>query len=170
MTEPLASDNDSVLWSKFARSVRSNALGEVASQAVRVGGFVALARMLDPSDIGLLRILLVVSILAGLVCEGGIADALVQRAALQPEHEATGWWLNAFISVLVAIALYLGALTLEHWMNMPGLAVGIRVMCPAIVLEGLAWTANARLRRRLEFGPLAASEVAAEIGFVATAL
>ena len=170
MTEPLASDNDSVLWSKFARSVRSNALGEVASQAVRVGGFVALARMLEPSDIGLLRILLVVSILAGLVCEGGIPDALVQRANLQSEHEATGWWLNALISLLVAVALYSGAPMIEHWMNMPRLAVGIRIVCPAIVLEGLAWTANARLRRRLEFGPLAASEVAAEIGFVATAL
>ena len=170
MTEPLTSDNDTVLWSKFARSVRSNALGEVASQAVRVGGFVALARMLAPSDIGLLRILLVVSILAGLVCEGGIPDALVQRADLQSGHEATGWWLNALISVLVAIALYSSAPMIEHWMNMPRLAVSIRIICPAIVLEGLAWTANARLRRRLEFGPLAASEVAAEIGFVATAL
>ena len=76
MTESIQPDTDAVLWSKFARSVRSNALGEVASQAVRVGGFVALARMLEPSDIGLLRILLVVTILAGLVCEGGIPDAL----------------------------------------------------------------------------------------------
>jgi PST family polysaccharide transporter len=170
MTEPITSDNDAVLWSKFAHSVRSNALGEVASQAVRVGGFVALARMLEPSDIGLLRILLVVSLLAGLVCEGGIPDALVQRADLQPQHEATSWWLNAIISVLMVIGLYVGAPTIEQWMNMPRLAVGIQIICPAIVLEGLAWTANARLRRRLEFGPLAASEVAAEIAFVATAL
>src|ERR1700683_1097400 len=170
MTEPITSDTDAVLWSKFASSVRSNALGEVASQAVRVGGFVALARMLEPSDIGLLRMLLVVSILAGLLCEGGIPDALVQRADLQPEHEATGWWLNGLLSVAVVIALFSGAPMIAAWMNMPRVAMGIGIISPAIVLEGLAWTANARLRRRLEFGPLAASEVAAEIAFVATAL
>lgn len=170
MTERIQSDNDAALWSKFARSVRSNALGEVASQAVRVGGFVALARMLEPQDIGLLRILIVVSILAGLACEAGIPDALVQRADLQSEHEATGWWLNAFISVLVAVGLYSGASMIERWMNMPRLGLGIQIICPAVVLEGLAWTANARLRRRLEFGALAASEVAAEVGFLATAL
>jgi PST family polysaccharide transporter len=161
---------DTALWTKFAKSVRANTLGEFASQGVRVGGFVALARMLQPSDIGVLRMLIIISMLAALLCEGGISDALVQRRDLQPEHEATGWWLNLGISALVASALYLGAPIIQNLLNLPLLAAGIRLLCVPILFEGLAWTANARLRRRLEFGALAASEVAAEVAFAATAL
>jgi PST family polysaccharide transporter len=50
------------------------------------------------------------------------------------------------------------------------LAFGLRLISVPCFLEGLAIIATARLRRRMSFGPIALSEVFAEIGFVVTAI
>jgi O-antigen/teichoic acid export membrane protein len=77
------------LWGAFARSVRRNLLGELAANLIRVGGLIFLARALQPRDFGLLRMLIVLSALAGLVSIAGMPEALIQRKQLLVEHEAT---------------------------------------------------------------------------------
>src|SRR6267154_5517829 len=51
----------------FARGVRDNVIGEIALQVVRIGGLIVLARALTPSDFGLFRVLLTVSMIIMMV-------------------------------------------------------------------------------------------------------
>ncbi len=55
-------------------------------------------------------------------------------------------------------------------MKMPALRGGIRLLCIPFLLEGAAVTGNARLRRDLRFGALAAADVLGEVAFLAVAL
>jgi len=55
-------------------------------------------------------------------------------------------------------------------MKMPDLQQGMRLLCIPFLLEGAAVTANARLRRDLRFGALAAADVLAECAFLVVAL
>lgn len=161
---------DRGLWPAFARSVRDNLMAELAVQGLRLGGMVVLARALRPADFGLLKILLVVGMLATLVNEAGIPDALIQRKELKPEHEATAWWLSLALAVTTTAALYASAPAIARLMAMPALAEGVRLICLPIFLEGTAVIANARLRRQLRFGVLAAADVLGEASFLVTSL
>ncbi len=158
------------LWNAFARSVRDNMVAEFVVQALRVGGMVVLARALSPDDFGLFKILVVVSTFAMLVNEAGIPDALIQRRDLSPAHHSTAWWMSIGIALMTASLLYGGAPALAHFMKMPGLRLGMRLLCIPFLLEGAAVTANARLRRDLRFTALAAADVFAEFAFLAVAL
>jgi lipopolysaccharide exporter len=153
-----------------ARGVRDNVIAEVGVQGLRVGGLVVLARALRPEDFGLLRVLLVVTVFAALTNEAGIPDALIQRKEVTPAHEATAWWLSVAMSLGTAALLYAAAPVLAAIMKMPRLCEGVRLLCLPMLLEGTAVAANARLRRRLSFGALAAADVISEAAFLVTAL
>ena len=158
------------LWSAFAQSVRDNVIGEVAVQILRFGGLIVLARALRPGDFGLFRVLLVVSAFAMLVNESGIPDALIQRKVLTTSHESTAWCLSLTLAFISVTTMYLAAPLVARAMEMPALTSGIRLLCIPILLEGTAVTANARLRRALRFGALAAADVAGEAAFLVLAL
>src|SRR5437868_14247831 len=92
IAEPDSAEQRHSLWQAVARSVRDNVIAEFVVQAVRLGGFVVLARALGPDEFGVFRVLLVVAVLTTLSNESGIPDALVQRKEITPAHEATAWW------------------------------------------------------------------------------
>ncbi|HWJ40909.1 MAG TPA: hypothetical protein VNT29_07235 [Candidatus Limnocylindrales bacterium] len=75
----------------FARGVRDNVIGEVALQAVRIGGLVVLARELMPSDFGLFRVLITFSAIIMMVNDLAAPDTLVQRPELTSAHESSAW-------------------------------------------------------------------------------
>jgi O-antigen/teichoic acid export membrane protein len=56
--------------------------GELSVQLTRVAGIIFLARHLEPSDFGLYRMLLAICVLAILVNEAEMSEALIQRKAL----------------------------------------------------------------------------------------
>jgi O-antigen/teichoic acid export membrane protein len=158
------------LWQAFARSVRDNVMAEVMVQSLRVGGLIILARALTPSDFGWFRILMVISAFVMLVNEAGIPDALIQRRELRTEHHTTAWWMCIALATLAAGAMYFGAPVLANLMKMPELIGGVRLLCIPIFIEGVAVTANARLRREMRFGALACADVFAEAAFLCVAL
>ncbi len=158
------------LWQAFARSIRDNAIAEFAVQILRIAGTVVLARALTPTDFGLLKVLVVITIIAGIASEVGIPDALVQRRTLTPQHEAGALWLSTGLGLLTAIALFFFAPGIARLMEMPQLSLGIRLLCVPILMDSTTVTANARLRRELRFGALALADVMAETAFLVTAI
>jgi PST family polysaccharide transporter len=154
----------------FARGVRDNVIGEVALQAVRIGGLVVLARALTPSDLGLLRVLIKFIAIIMMVNDLAAPDTLVQRPELTSAHESSAWWATISVSILTCCALYFLAPLIAQAMAMPTIANALRLLCIPILLEGSVSVPIARLTRRLEFRTLALAEVAGELAFLATAI
>lgn len=156
-------------WHAFSRGVRDNLLAEVVVQGLRVGGTVALARSLAPSDFGLLKSLLIVAMVAVVFSEAGIPDALIQREDLRREHETTAWWLTVGLTGSTLVVLYLGAPIVARALAIHRLEFAIRLICLPLMLEGTAIVSVARLSRSFRFGALALADIFAEIAFLATA-
>lgn len=167
---PIDAEGLRKLWQAFARSIRDNAMAEFAVQILRITSTVVLARALTPTDFGLLKVLVVISIIAGITSEVGIPDALVQRRTLTPQHEASALWLSIGLGLLTAIALFFFAPGIARLMEMPQLSLGIRLLCVPLMLDSTTAPANARLRREMRFGALALADVIAEIAFLVTAI
>ncbi len=153
-------------WHAFSRGVRDNLLAEVVVQGLRVGGTVALARTLVPSDFGLLKLLLIVSMVAVVFSEAGIPDALIQCEDLRPEHEATAWWLTVGLTGVTLAVLYLGAPIVARALAIRHLGFAIRLICLPLMLEGTAIVSVARLSRFFRFGALALADIFAELAFL----
>lgn len=158
------------LWQAVARSVRDNVIAEFVVQAVRLGGFVLLARALSPGQFGIFRVLLVVAVLAALSNDAGIPDALVQLKEISAAHETTAWWLSMLTALGATLILYATAPLIAAAMDMPELTGGARLLCLPILLDATTVVSAARLRRRLNFSALAAADVLAEVSFVVVAL
>ena len=154
----------------FARGVRDNVIGEVALQAVRIGGLVVLARALTPSDFGLFRVLVTLSAIIMMVNDLAAPDTLVQRHELTGAHESSAWWATISVSILTCGALYLLAPLVAEAMAMPAISSPLRLLCIPILLEGSVSVPIARLTRRLEFRTLAIAEVVGELAFLGVAI
>ena len=158
------------LWKEFSGGVRDNAVAECAAQTLRFGGLVVLARALSPADFGLFKVLFVVSVFATLVTGVGLPDALVQRKEITPEQESTALCLSLVLAAASAAALFAVAPFIASLMVMPGLVVGLRLLCLPVLLEGTSVIANARMRHQLRFRELAIADVAGEAAFLGAAL
>lgn len=161
---------DDGLWAAFARSVRVNVFAEVFSQGIRVGGFIYLARHLLPADFGILRVLITATLLVGIAASAGIPDAIIQRAELTMDHEATAGWIIFGLSIASAAILFLTAGLIATAMAMPALKAAIALMALPVMIDGSSSMANARLRRQLRFGALARADFLAELAFLAVAV
>jgi O-antigen/teichoic acid export membrane protein len=154
----------------FARGVRDNVIGEIGLQAVRIGGLVILARALTPSDFGMFRVLLTISMMIMMVNDLAAPDTLVQRHALTPAHESSAWWATNAVSLFTCGAIYIGAPLVARAMAMPAITGPLRLLCIPILLEGSVSVSLARLTRRLDFRIIAIAEVLGELAFLAVAI
>lgn len=158
------------LWRAFARSVLFNLQAELAANLIRVGGVIFLARALQPRDFGVLRILIVLGAIAARIGTVGFPEAVIQRKQLLVEHQTTAWWLTVACAGATAAALFAAASFIERLMEMVNLGAMIRLLCIPIFIEGTSAVPNALLQRELRYAALAAADVVAEFGFVASAV
>ncbi|MDO8432688.1 MAG: lipopolysaccharide biosynthesis protein [Candidatus Binatus sp.] len=166
----MAEAADEFLWAAFVRNVRVNVLAEVFSQGIRIGGFIFLARTLQPADFGILRILITSTLLVGMVANAGIPDAIIQRKELDSDHESTAWWLNLVLSAGAATLLCAIAGLIASAMAMPMLTTSLTLLAIPVLIDATSSIANARLRRQLRFSALATADFSAELAFLCGAL
>lgn len=112
---------------------------------------VALARMLAPADFGLFALASVFIMLADIVIEQGLADAVIQRHRIGRAHLEAAFWLMSgcgllFAGLYVALAGPLAAL-----LDQPALAPVLRVLALPVLFGALSRTHEALLRRRMAF-------------------
>lgn len=129
-----------------------------------------LARLLTPTDFGLLAMMMAFIVFAGVIVDGGFGYALIQRQSDDADDATT-----AFVSTLAA-ALALGALlwlaapAVAAFYRQPALLAPLRLLCLILPLNALAAIPNALLSLRLDFRPRALTEVVASLVSGAAAL
>lgn len=144
--------------------------------AGRIGTTVAvtflLAKLLGPTEFGLLAMAGVLIAVAQTLIQQGLAAAIVQREQLTARH------LDAAFVVLLAAGVLMASLTAAVsplWAlvnRAPGLTVVCLALAPLVLLQGLAVVPEAILRRELQFRAVALRTLLASTlsGVVAVAL
>jgi PST family polysaccharide transporter len=118
--------------------------------------FAVLSRLLTPEAFGLVALASVFTALTKLIAEQGLADALVQRAELEPEHLDTAFWLSVAVGVGLAILLAASAWLIADVINEPDVAPVIMWLSTILLFTGLSSVQRAILARELRFASLAA--------------
>ncbi len=150
------------------------AAGNWGYQIATLVVFSILANLLTPAAFGLVALASVFVALMKLVEEQGMADALVQREDLEPEHLDTAFWISIGLSIALAVILTTGSALLATLVNEPDVAPILAWLSISLVLSGMSSVQRAILARDLRFASLTlrtlSSVVAGGVVGVAAAL
>ncbi len=155
------------------RSVRggmSTLGGQLVRTVVQTIGTVVLARMLVPSDYGLVAMASVVVALAQVVKDGGLSMATVQRAEVTHPQVSNLFWVNIGASILVAAFVAAIAPLLAMFYGHSELTWLTAALSLTFLLSGVAVQHEALLRRHMRFSAIATAQVLSQACNVAVAV
>lgn len=144
------------------RSVRGVAV-TLGAQAVKfalgLGSTMILARLLSPKDYGLIAMVGAVTNLVGVIKDGGLSAATVQRADVTDAQVSTLFWINAALGLLVALLVAALSPFVAWFYGDPALLAVTLVMAIPFVLGGLTVQHQALLQRQMRFKALSAIDI-----------
>lgn len=146
-----------------ARGVFWTAAGNWGYQLATLVVFSMLANLLTPEAFGLVALASVFIAALKLVQEQGMADALVQRENLEPEHLDTAFWISVGLSVSLAAVLTVCSSLIAELVNEPDVAPILAWLSVSLILSGLSSVQRAILTRDLRFASLTLRTLSAVI-------
>jgi len=142
----------------------------VASQMLLFGiqmiATIVLARLLRPSDFGLLTIATTFSLLLMNCGLNGFTEAVIQKETIDMRLATNVFWLNAALGLLLAMAFAASGPALARLYGEPRLAPVVVAMSSTIFLTSLSVQHLALLKRAMRFSVVASTDIAGRIASV----
>ena len=133
--------------------------GSLSGRVVEFIFGVVLARLLLPSDFGLLVTVQIFTGVLGFVAGGGMGEALVQAKNIQHKDYAVVFTLQLAIGLLIYCFLFFLSPFIAEWFHEEIYVDLLRVTAITFILSPLARIPNAKLRREMRFKPVAIVQV-----------
>lgn len=124
---------------------------------------VTLARILPPSDYGLMAIISAVTAFAMVFRDMGLAAAIIHSEKLSDKLISSVFWLNMLVGVLISIFLWMMAPIISGLMSEPRLTTLLPIIAPLFVFSASSMVFQALLERKLKFKEIAAVEISSSI-------
>jgi len=143
--------NNSSLKSKAAKGMAWSAFGTFSSQGISFAIGIILARLLMPSDYGMIGMLAIFFAVSQLLVESGFSNALIQKIDRTEDDYSTIFYVNLLVSIIIYLILFITAPFIAHFYNTPELTLITRVLSLNILIGSFAIVQQARLKILLDF-------------------
>lgn len=143
----------------FGAKVRSGVIWSlVQNWGARLGGllvFMVLARILSPAEMGLFAAATTVVAFCALFVDSGLSEAVVQAREVTHRQLSTVFIINLLMALVVLVSVWLAAPALAAYFKLPELTLILRVSVFTVVLNALAFSQMAMMRRAFQYKQLA---------------
>lgn len=129
-----------------------------------------LARILGPSAYGLVALAMPFILLANMVSDAGLGNALVRTNNPSRELESTVFWLAVGVCVVLTLSIWALAWPAAKLLGEPRLPPILMALSSLLVVSGSLSVANARIMRERRFAVFAIGEVGASAVSAAAAI
>ncbi|WP_084622896.1 lipopolysaccharide biosynthesis protein [Nocardioides sp. CF8] len=143
-----------------ARASRHTVLAQLATQTSRLAVNVILARLLTPSDFGVVAAAMVVMVVVWQLTDLGTSAVIIQRDVIDDVLVSSLFYANVLLGAGLCAAMITGAGPLAALLGQPAAAPAIQVLASVGLLGALGNMHHALLRRTMQFGRLAAINIA----------
>ena len=143
-----------------ARASRHTLLAQVATQASRLLVSIVLARLLTPSEFGVVAAAMVVMVVAWQLTDLGTAAVIIQRDVIDDALVSSIFWFNLVLGAGLSALTVATAGPLAAALGQPEAAPAIRLLAAVSFLGALGNMHHALLRRTMQFGRLATVTIA----------
>jgi len=149
------------------KSFKKIALKGVIWTAIEKGGTqilgilitIFLARLISPSEFGILGLLAIIISVSQLLVDSGLGSALIQCNNREEIDFHTVFLFNFTISVLIYIIIYFSSPTFSVYFSQPKLAIYARVLGLIIIINALGIIPRTLLTINLDFSSVAKSNL-----------
>jgi O-antigen/teichoic acid export membrane protein len=156
-----------------AKTVRGGAwaaAAQVAKSMLQIASIMVLARMLSPTDFGLIGMVVAVTGFIAMFQDLGLSMATVQRENITHEQISNLFWINLGLSAATMLVTAAIAPVLAWYYEEPRLTVITLSLAGAFIFGGLSVQHCALLKRQMRFGALAVIELSALAAGIGTAV
>jgi O-antigen/teichoic acid export membrane protein len=124
---------------------------QTASVAITTVVSILLARILGPSEFGVVAMALVLTNILGVVVEGGFGSAIIQKADADDLDYDTVFWINLAVSVFLYGLVVVMAGLIAGFYREPELVSVIRWLGIGVIIGAFRTVQQAHIARRLQF-------------------
>ena len=139
-----------ILWSSIER---------FSVQGVQLLITLVLARILSPSDYGLIAMLSVFIAVSQIIIDSGFANALIRKSDRSDVDFATVFYFNLVTSVIIYLLLIICAPIVEEFYTINGLTLVMRIYSVTIILNAFGSVHNIWHTIKLDFRTIAKSSL-----------
>lgn len=128
--------------------------GKITMQGMGFIVSIFLARLLEPSDFGLIAIVMVIIGIAGIFSDVGLGGALVQRRRVLPVHYSSVFFFNLFVGAILAIGTYFSAPWIAGFYHNESLISLTHTLSILYLLGAFSAVQSTKLRKELNYALL----------------
>jgi len=128
--------------------------GKLSTQGMGFIVTIFLARLLDPSDFGLIAMIMVVIGIAQVFTDIGLGGALIQRKKVLPIHYSSVFYFNISIACILTAITYFSAEFIATFYNNEELIPLTQVISILFIISALSSVQAIRLRKQLNYALL----------------
>jgi O-antigen/teichoic acid export membrane protein len=143
--------------------VKWGAISTLATGVLQLGLTALMARLLAPSDFGLVATANVALRFLSYFAQLGIAPALVQKSSLEQGDVGAAMTVSLTVSAVFAFAALILAPVAQWFFEMPMLGWVVAALAPNFVVAGFGTVSLGLLRRQMQFRALALVELASYV-------
>jgi len=128
--------------------------GKMATHGMGFIVSIVLARLLEPSDFGLIAMVMVIVGMARVFTDVGLGAALVQRRRVRPIHYFSVFYFNIFVGALLTIITYHAAPWISEFYQYDELIPLVQVMSFSFIIGAFSSVQTTRLHKELNYALL----------------
>ncbi|MCR5861686.1 lipopolysaccharide biosynthesis protein [Flavobacterium sp. J372] len=124
---------------------------QFGSQGISFLVSIVIARILDPSEFGLIGMIGIFMALATTLVNSGLAQSLIRTAKPDQEDYSTVFFFNLAMSILIYIILFLTAPLIADFYNQEILTGIVRLYCLSFIINAFSAVQLTRLTKEMNF-------------------
>jgi teichuronic acid exporter len=123
----------------------------ITTQSIQFIVGLILARILSPSEFGLVGMVTVFLALAQSLVDSGFSQALIRKSNPTQADFSTVFYFNFLAGLVISIIFYIAAPAIAHFYKQPDLVSLARVLGVIILINSTSFTQRTILTRRIDF-------------------
>lgn len=131
--------------------VKWTAIERLSMQAMQFIIGIILARILSPSDFGIVGMMTIFITLSDTFIDGGFSNALIRKAVCDEIDYSTAFFFNIFLGIIIYFFLYLFSPLIGNFFKTSLLSELLKVLALVVIINSLTVVQIARLSRELNF-------------------
>lgn len=140
--------------SKLFAGLRWTGASQVLQQVLNITWSVIMARLLSPTDFGLLAMASVFTGIVYFVLDLGLKSSLIQRQTLEEKLISSVFWINVFVGLVMTVVGVVFSWSIAGFYNNPGLQPVVVALSCNFLIFSLGITQEALLNRQMDFRSL----------------
>lgn len=149
------------LKEKIVHGVSWSFVSRASSQLLQLAFSIALARLLGPSDFGIIAMIVVFTGFSQALADCGLNAALIHHQRLTEGHRSTVFWIQLTVGLAFSLLFLAASPLVAHFYSDPRLEPLVQLVSPIMTIQSIGYSHYALLRKDFQFRALAFISMAA---------